>query len=173
MKLLVLGYGRHGKDTVCDILERKYGLTFSSSSLFCAERFIFDALKDEHGYTSIDECYEDRHNHRKRWFDLICEYNEEDASLLGREIFEGFDIYCGLRNKRELYALRNVQAYDYSVWVDRSEHCPPEPMSSMTIEPWMCDFWIDNNRGLEQLEFNVEQLMNTLFARDIRARFNF
>jgi hypothetical protein len=53
MKLLVVGYGRHGKDTVCDILDQKYGLTFSSSSWFCAERFIFDALKEEHGYTTV------------------------------------------------------------------------------------------------------------------------
>jgi hypothetical protein len=173
MKLLVVGYGRHGKDTVCDILERDYNLTFSSSSLFCAERFIFEALREEHGYESVEQCYEDRHNHRKLWFDLICEYNEEDASLLGREIFEEFDIYCGLRNKREFYALKNVQAYDYSIWVDRSEHCPPEPTSSMTIEPWMCDFWLDNNRGLKQLEFNVEQLMTSLIAREVTASFNF
>ena len=173
MKLLVVGYGRHGKDTVCDILERDYNLTFSSSSLFCAERFIFEALREEHGYESVEQCYEDRHNHRKLWFDLICEYNEEDASLLGREIFEEFDIYCGLRNKREFYALKNVQAYDYSIWVDRSEHCPPEPTRSMTIEPWMCDFWLDNNRGLKQLEFNVEQLMTSLIAREVTASFNF
>jgi hypothetical protein len=172
MKLLVVGYGRHGKDTVCDILDQKYGLTFSSSSWFCAERFIFDALKEEHGYSTVEECFEDRHNHRAEWFDLISQYNDKDASVLGREIFEEFDIYCGLRNKREMFALKNCEAYDYAIWVDRSEHCAPESSSSMTIEPWMCDFWLDNNRGLEQLETNVDQLMHTLFARDIRARFN-
>lgn len=165
MKLLVVGYGRHGKDTVCEILERNYGLSFSSSSMFCAERFVFDALKDRYKYATVEECYEDRHNHRKTWFDLIAQYNEEDASTLGREIFEEFDIYCGLRNRREFFALKNTEAFDYSIWVDRSEHCPPEPMSSMTIEPWMCDYWIDNNRDLERLEFSVEQLMSTLLYK--------
>ena len=33
MKLMVMGYGRHGKDTVCEILKEKYGMTFKSSSL--------------------------------------------------------------------------------------------------------------------------------------------
>ena len=36
-KVLVLGYGRHGKDTVCEMLEQDYGFQFTSSSMFCAE----------------------------------------------------------------------------------------------------------------------------------------
>jgi hypothetical protein len=122
-------------------------------------------FKDKYNYSSLEECYEDRHNHRQEWFELISQYNEADASLLGREIFSEFDIYCGLRNKREFFALKNCEAYDYSIWVDRSEHCEPESKDSMTIEPWMCDYVIDNNRDLELLEFNVDQLMQTLFKK--------
>lgn len=122
-------------------------------------------LKNLYDYSSIEECYEDRHNHRQEWFELISQYNEADASLLGREIFAEFDIYCGLRNKREFFALKNCEAYDYAIWVDRSEHCEPESKKSMTIEPWMCDYVVDNNRDLEQLEFNVDQLMQTLFKK--------
>jgi hypothetical protein len=33
VRLMLLGHGRHGKDTVAEILNRKYGLTFQSSSL--------------------------------------------------------------------------------------------------------------------------------------------
>jgi len=28
MKLLVIGHGRHGKDTVCEILQQNYNLSF-------------------------------------------------------------------------------------------------------------------------------------------------
>jgi hypothetical protein len=30
-KLLVIGHGRHGKDTVCEMLRDHYGYTFESS----------------------------------------------------------------------------------------------------------------------------------------------
>jgi len=157
-KLMVVGHARHGKDTVCEILNKNFGYTFQSSSLFVAENVIYPVLKEKYGYTSVDECYNDRHNHRSEWFDLIIEHNERDASRLGREIYEEYDIYCGLRNKREFRALKNIGAFTMSIWVDRSEHLPPEEKSSMTIEEYMTDFTIDNNRDLVQLEENVNNL---------------
>ena len=49
-KLLVIGHGRHGKDTVCEILRDKYNYTFESSSKFCSKLFIYDNLKDKYNY---------------------------------------------------------------------------------------------------------------------------
>ena len=45
-KLLVVGHGRHGKDTVCEMLEA-YGYTFQSSSKFCQNqgKFTTETLK--------------------------------------------------------------------------------------------------------------------------------
>ena len=78
LKLLVIGHGRHGKDTVCEILRDKYGYTFESSSKFCSKLFIYDNLKDKYGYKDEEECYTDRHNHRQEWYDAICDYNVPD-----------------------------------------------------------------------------------------------
>jgi hypothetical protein len=50
-KLLVIGHGRHGKDTVCEFLRDDYGYSFESSSQFCSKLFIYDNLKDKYGYT--------------------------------------------------------------------------------------------------------------------------
>jgi hypothetical protein len=161
-KLLVIGHGRHGKDTVCDILKESYGFSFESSSQFCSKLFIYDQLKDLYGYADEVECYADRHNHRAEWYNAICAYNVPDASRLGRDIFETHDIYCGLRNKKEYHAMRNTGVFDYAVWVDRSDHLPLEDPSSMSLEPWMADFTIDNNGTLEELHFNTHQLMRHL-----------
>ena len=46
-KLLVIGHGRHGKDTVCEILRDEFGYTFESSSQFCSKLFIYDDLKNK------------------------------------------------------------------------------------------------------------------------------
>ena len=162
LKLLIIGHGRHGKDTVSEILHDNYGYSFESSSQFCSKLFIFNDLKDKYGYSSEEECYADRHNHRAEWYDAICAYNEKDPAKLGREIFKEHDIYCGLRNKREFHAMKNTKVFDYAVWVDRSNYLPPESVDSMSLEQWMADYTIDNNGSLAALSFNVDQLMNYL-----------
>ena len=160
LKLLVIGHGRHGKDTVCEMLADNYGYSFESSSRFCSKLFIFNDLKDKYGYADEEQCYADRHNHRAEWYDAICDYNVPDPSRLGREIFKAHDIYCGLRNKKEFHAMKNSGVFDYAIWVDRSDHLPPENKNSMSLEQWMADFTIDNNGSLADLEFNVRQLIS-------------
>ena len=159
-KLLIIGHGRHGKDTVCEILRDNYKYSFESSSQFCSKLFIHDMLKDKYGYANEEECYADRHNHRAEWYDAICNYNVPDASRLGTEIFKAHDIYCGLRNKREFFAMKIAGVFDYAIWVDRSDCLPTESADSMSLEPWMADFHIDNNGTLEELEFWVNNLYN-------------
>ena len=161
-KLLVIGHGRHGKDTVCEILKENYGFSFESSSQFCSKLFIFDMLKDKYGYYNEEECYADRHNHRAEWYDAICAYNVPDAARLGREIFKAHDIYCGLRNKREFFAMQNTGVFDYAIWVDRSDYLPPESKDSMSLKHWMADYTIDNNGSVDELKFNVDRLMGYL-----------
>lgn len=169
---MIIGYGRHGKDTVCDILKTYYGYTFQSSSMFCAELFIFNTLKERYGYTSVEQCYEDRHNHRSEWYNLIKDYNREDPSLLGRQLYRQYDIYCGLRNAAEFHALRNAGIFDYSIWVDRSEHLPPESSDSISVKPWMADYTIDNNGSLDLLKRNTRSLMSRLINDELVGRTN-
>ena len=169
MKLLIIGHGRHGKDTVAEYLRDNYDMTFKSSSMHCAENVVYPVLKDQYpGYTSVEECFADRSNHRSRWFDLIANYCSDDLARIGREIFEVSDIYCGLRNKREFHAIKNNGLMDFTIWVDRSDHLPPEPKDSMSLEPWMADFVIDNNGTLDQLYQNIDDLYNHLSYGDYK-----
>jgi hypothetical protein len=161
-KLLIIGHGRHGKDTVCDILRDQYGFQFQSSSEFCARKFIYDELRHKYGYTSYEQCYQDRHNHRSEWYDMIHAYCADDYARLGRDIFAENDIYCGLRNKAEFHAMRNTGVFDYCIWVDRSDHLPPEPRDSMNLEIWMANHVIDNNGDLEDLHRNTCDLADYL-----------
>lgn len=162
MKLIVTGFKRHGKDEVCKILKRRHGLTFVSSSIRACEIFLFDAIKDKYGYHSIPECFADRVNHRKEWFNLICEYNKDDKAKLGKGIFETSNIYCGLRNIEELKELRRIGAVDYVIWVDANQRKPPESLDSMTISAKDCDILLDNNRDLKRLEQEISNIMTIL-----------
>lgn len=160
-KLLIVGHGQHGKDTVCEILSVS-GFTYKSSSKICSELFIFQQLKSKYGYATERECYEDRHNHREEWYDLIEAHNTPDAAKLGREIFSRFDIYCGLRSDREFFAMREQKVFDFSVWVNRSRILPPEPESSMKLKREWMDYEIDNNGTLSDLPGSVSKTMKTM-----------
>lgn len=158
MKLLIIGHGRHGKDTVAEYLNTNFDLVFKSSSVHCAENVVYPALKDKYNYDSVHDCFADRYNHRSEWYDLISDYCKNDLARIGREIFKVSDIYCGLRNKREFHAIKNNGLIDYTIWVDRSDWLETEPTSSMSLKPWMADYIIDNNGTLEQLYRNIYDL---------------
>lgn len=163
-KLIVVGHGRHGKDTACEILRDKYGFEFTSSSMFCAEEVMLPYFRDvllDDSYANAKECFDDRHaeNNRAIWYQGITEYNTPDKARLGKAILGQYDIYNGLRNRAELWALQSAGVADYVIWVDRSDHVGPEDPSSMTIEPWMADFHIDNNGSLAELELNISRLV--------------
>ena len=50
--------------------------------------------------------------------------------------------------------------FDYVIWVDRSEHLPPETGSmDITRETARPDFTIDNNGTLEELEKSIDDLV--------------
>ncbi len=163
LRIMVMGYARHGKDTVSELLRDKYGKRFTSSSAFCAERVIlpwFQANPGQFQYKDAQACFDDRGNHRELWYELITAFNTPDLTSLGRAIYEEHDLYCGIRNAREFHALRNAGVFDVAIWVDAFERIgTKEDPSSCTVEPWMADFVLDNNGDLSDLERNLDVLM--------------
>lgn len=162
MGLIVTGYSRHGKDTVCEELER-FGFSWASSSLWACSRIVYPALASVYGYTSLDECFADRMNHRKEWHDLIAAYNKGNLTRLARDIFSSKDIYCGMRNINELAACRRAGLVDAVVWVDayqRLGHKDTSDICSITKDD--ADFIIDNNCNEMRLRQKVRNIARLL-----------
>ena len=150
---LIAGLGRGGKDTLSEILRDKYGITFQSSSYAAAEIFIYDLMKDVYGYDSVQECFDDRHNHRDLWYNLISEYNKDDKAKLAKGILESSDCYVGMRSREELEACKEQGIFSHIFWVDASERVAyKEPESSCTVTKDMADYVINNNGTLKDLE---------------------
>ena len=161
MKLMLVGHGRHGKDTVADYIYAFTGMTTQASSWAAAEIFLYEKLKDEFGYTSINECWEDRISSdemRARWFDEIKAYNTPHLTRLMRGIYSRYDIYTGIRNSDELIAGQQEDVISLTIWVDAIERKPPEPKSSMTVTKEMADIVIDNNGTEFELKKKVLRL---------------
>lgn len=156
LKLMILGYARHGKDTAAEILRDNLGLKIVSSSFAAAEKVMvpyFRSIGIE--YANLDECYADRVNHRAEWYNQIMAYNTPDKAKLAREIYSESDVYVGIRSEEEFNAVRNEGLFNYSIWVDRSKHVAPESAASNTITQKSADYTIDNNGTLEQLKIRT------------------
>lgn len=162
LKLLVIGTGRHGKDTVCEYLADKYKLPFQSSSEYMSEMF-YPFLKDILGYTSPEECYADRHNCRALWYELISAYNRKDPTTLARGVLESNNIYCGMRSKIEVDACKQAGVFDLVIWVDASDRVDyQEDESSCNVSKNDADIVITNNGTLEELYAKVDKLMKLI-----------
>lgn len=154
LKFIVTGHSRHGKDTVCNLLLKHFNLPSISSSLIAAP-LIFQTLKDKYGYYSIQEAYEDRHNHKKEWFDLIVGLNTPDLTFLGTKIFNEYPVYNGIRNIDELNALKEKFPDLFVIWVDASRRVDKESCDSCTVSSAGAKLIIYNNGSEDELELVV------------------
>ena len=154
-KLLILGHGRHGKDTFAEMLNEKYGLKFMSSSQAASDIFIYDILKEKYSYKTSEECYEDRSKHRKEWYEMICDYNKDDKARLAKGILENADCYVGMRDREEIEECMKQKLFDLIIWVDASERWPLEDASSFNIDKSCADLILENNGSLEEFEEKV------------------
>jgi hypothetical protein len=153
-KLLILGYARHGKDTVAEMLHRQHGYRFISSSEFVGREIIWEDW-GRRRYPTFEAMFEDRVNWREVWMEMIAAYNTPDKTRTARTMLErGHDLYVGMRRMDELEASRHL--FDYIVWVDRSKHLPNETGSmDITEDNAQWDYKIDNNGTLDELEKTV------------------
>lgn len=158
-----MGHARHGKDSVCELLEEYGGMSFTSSSLFCAEHIVMPVLEEKYGYTSVEECFKDRVNHRGEWFNLIEQYCKDNGmDALAKAIYRDNDIYCGIRNHKEYFAAKEANLFDLTIWVDASKRLPPESNETCSVNPYMADIILDNNGDEDDLVDNVFAMMRSV-----------
>ena len=157
VRIGVFGYMRHGKDTFSEMLK----LPFVYSSEFANEKCVWPGWGEFH-FLDLQHCFDSRMNHRSTWKQRITNYNTPDKARLAEEILKDNSIYCGLRCKDELKACYEAGLFDLTLWVDRSEHLPPEPLTSCTIKESMCDIPIDNNTDLVAMKLWAGVLLETI-----------
>lgn len=159
MIIAVCGYGTHGKGTSAAYICLKTGLRYKESTSEAAARVVFEELKDQYGYATKEEAWNDRHNHRDEWADTIWTYNEPDGLTLYREMLEHNDILEGVRRSSELQALKRHRVIDMAVWIDALKRKPREASSSCQVRAEDCDHVIDNNGTLDDLKINLDRLI--------------
>lgn len=155
MKVLILGHGQHGKDTVGAMLDDEYDLKSISSSLFALHEAVWPTMCDQ--YDNKIECFDDRHNRRQEWFDLITAYNTPDKARLVKGLLKTHDVYTGLRCKEEYEAAKEY--FGLILWVDRHLFVPLEDTMKIKFNDEMV--WINNNSDLGYTLWQIQRLRIT------------
>ena len=151
--------GRHGKDTVAEILRDDLGFTFKSSSLSAYEIFIYDLFKVKYNFSTIEDAYNSRADYREELFKLIQEYNTPDKTKLAQGILESSDMYVGMRCSTEVEACIEKDIFNLIIWVDASKRVDyVESSDSITVTKEHADIVIENNTTLEDLRIKVNKL---------------
>lgn len=122
-RLMIIGPGRHGKDTAAKYFKYYFNREFQSSSRLAYDEVIWPMLEPLAEYLCTEpffkeEVYENRANYRELFKELICAYNRDDKSRLGRLLFKSADIYVGCRARDEFTALLRWDSDIVVIWVE-------------------------------------------------------
>lgn len=158
-KLIVIGHAGHGKDTFCEMM----GLNYESSSLAAVKLFLFDQMREQHGYNTPEELYANRGKHRTEMHERIKAFNTPRKHRLAEIILETNDVYCGMRDREELQACRFHGVADLVVWVSDSFRKPPESAGSINVTTDDADVLVLNNGTLEDLRQKAAGLRRVLY----------
>lgn len=170
MKILILGHGEHGKTDLADMLASRLNFSYWDSSMAACEKAVYPVLKDRYGYASIEECYNDRRNHRGEWADLMEKYNNPPYRLAS-EILAVSSAYVGMRRQRELNACNEIGLFDYIIAVDGFDRMPAEGSDSIDIDVLKeAHYIVDNNRGLFELAEEADWLAKQLYRQFLKPR---
>lgn len=152
-----MGYARHGKDTVAEMLAKHYRIKFTPSTKLAAEHIIYPLTRTK--YSSVKDCFNDRGNHREFWFKAIQKYNTPNKTNFISLVLSKSDIYCGLRCAQEFFAAKESNYFDYTIWVNANKRKPPESAKSCSVRPKMANVVLDNNTTKMALRKNLAYVM--------------
>lgn len=136
-KLLIVGWGRSGKDAAGEYLGRISTLRYAGSTSWAAKEDVADALG-----VHPQVAWETRHENREKWKQICDHLRREDQTRLIRRALGTGEIVTGVRDLEELRAARHEQIFDRIIWVNRPG---TRPDMTVTFSNWDCDEVIDND----------------------------
>lgn len=147
--ILMVGWGRSGKDAGAEILAEltgfRYGFSFSRAAL----PFMCEVLGQDE-----KTAWEERHNHRMTWKNHLDHLRRGDETLLAEMALCHGEILAGLRDIKELEAVRTKGLFSHILWVNRPG-VPADPTT--TFGPGDADEVIDNNGTLDEYKETLKR----------------
>lgn len=146
-RIAIVGYGRHGKDTVAEILHGQGPFRCSGGTSWQALPFVAATLNLAPQYA-----WERRHNNREFWKSYCDWLRRDDPCFLIRLCLEAGNIVPGIRDKIEIDTAIKENLFDAVLWVERPGF-PEDP--TVTFDKSVATDFIYNDGTLETLREKV------------------
>lgn len=172
-KILFVGNGRAGKDEAAIFLGSITQLKYAGSFSWAALPYMAKLL-DLHPC----QAWEQRHQHRQFWKDELDKLRLSDQCHLARLVVQSGDIGAGLRDIKEINAVKAERLFDRIVWVERpgtpvdstvtftSEDAHEVIMNDGTLEQYhakLFDWAVSNRLPLKRTDKTVELFRKSRF----------
>lgn len=155
-KLLIVGYGRHGKDYLAERIEDKTQLRYGGSTSWAALPHVAASLN-----MHPQRAWESRQLHRDYWFDFCNFLRRDDPLFLIREVLCSGDLVVGIRDKEEMHAARESGLFRRIIWVDAYRRLGTVD-TTVKFGPADCDEIISNNGSRDDFEPAINSLIERL-----------
>lgn len=169
-RILIVGHGRHGKDTLAGLINLHLNHRFRGSSQVAATEVIYPLMSNF--YSTPDEAFNLRHDNRELWTALIRDFNRGDKARLAKIVCDGGFGYTGLREWEEVKECFRQGIFTHVIWIERPDIPENDPTMTFTFKDLLDEqstyrnyhLMYVKNRGIEDLNHQV--------VGDIRAFLN-
>ncbi len=149
-RILLVGYGRAGKDAGLEALSAMTGLKNAGTTSLYLAKYVAAEL----GITET-EAYKARHQHRETWFRIGQELRKNDPGILLREALLKGDLCGGVRDLEEIVFARENRVVDLIVWV---QNVRTGIDKTVKFGPEHCDVIVQNNGTLDEYHEKLRRL---------------
>ena len=141
-KILVVGPGRSGKDTLGTWLHDNTEHTYAgSTSLYLAkyvaaeydkQGYLMDDNGYKKGYSGHEVLFNERHGHRREWFRIGNLIRKNSHGMLQEEALRKGNVVAGIRDFKEAAWACYREIYDHIIWIDAD--VPVDPTITFTAQ---------------------------------------
>lgn len=159
MRIAIVGHGGSGKSEVSRYLSNALKLRYSGigTSRYAADH-IFKCSRSAFPlphYNNVEECYEDRRNHRKAWAMVIDKLEKDNPLGYYAALLQQSDVIDGLRRNSVLEAFVSARAVDLVIQVVRD--VPVDP--TYEISPNLIDLVVPNYGTTPELHRRLDRIL--------------
>lgn len=147
-RILIVGWGRSGKDEAGAFFHQHCGLSYAGSTSWAALPLMAKFL-------DLPEqlAWEQRHEHRQFWKDTCDKFRADDPLLLIKRALEsGRQCVTGIRDKVEIDAAKAAGIFKHILWIDRPG-IPPD--FTVTFTEADCTDYVRNDGSLRRFHRNL------------------
>ena len=147
-KILIVGWGRCGKDEAAAFLHEHCGISSTGSTSWAALPLMARLLNQPQ-----QKAWDERHKYRQVWKDALDDFRKCDPLLLINKALEtGGQCVTGIRDKCELDAAKAAGIFRRILWIDRPG-IPRDP--TVMFEAKDCTDYVKNDGSLERYHHNL------------------